>query len=292
MFRDFQKVRRCMQWVFLITLLGSHLGCTGIHAKDDMSAVSSSTLAESEQLFHTGKFSEAEHRLSEALEANPTQHMLLNARGFVYAKQKHWQHAIKDFTQAIRLAPQHHQYRENLGIVYLEAGYPDMALQQFSHILQHSPDSVNTLNKRGLAFNRLGQYQSAIRDFSRALALDHSQADIYLNRAVAYLQIGDTAEGRKNLEQAISRNQTLPQAYESLGLLELLNGETTLAIKDFTKAIRLGADGGLVHYNRGIALTMVGDHEEAKEEYELACERNIFQACNTSVTLTHAYHRL
>lgn len=76
------------------------------------------------------------------------------------------------------------------------------------------------------------------------------------------------------------------QAYESRGLLALGEGDTQLAIQDFTTAIRLGADGGLVHYNRAVALSMTGDLVNAAQEYQLACERNVFQACSQAIHST------
>ena len=75
------------------------------------------------------------------------------------------------------------------------------------------------------------------------------QAEIYLNRAVAFVKTGFRAEARKDLGEAIHLNRSLPQAYESRGLLALRDGDTQLAIQDFTKAIQLGSDGGVVQYN-------------------------------------------
>ncbi|MCA9421669.1 MAG: tetratricopeptide repeat protein, partial [Nitrospira sp.] len=104
-----------------------------------------------------------------------------------------------------------------------------------------------------------GRYQEAIRDYSKALQLDNHQSEIYLNRAVDYMKTGFVDEARRDLDEAILLNRSLSQAYESRGLLALGEGDTQLAIQDFTTAIRLGADGGLVHYNRAVALSMTGD---------------------------------
>ena len=83
----------------------------------------------------------------------------------------------------------------------------------------------------------------------------------------------------KDLDQAIGLNPSLRQAYESRGLLALMEGDSQIAIQDFTKAIWLGSDAGLVHYNRGIAFSLAGKAVKAQKDFQLACERKIFQAC-------------
>ena len=174
----------------------------------------------------------------------------------------------------------------------MEAGYPQKALQQFSKVLNHFPNSPRTLNHRGLAFNRLGLYKQAIEDFSRALQFDKHQADVFLNRGVAYMKSGDKAEAKKDLDQAINLNRSLPQAYESRGLIALMDGDSRQAIQDFTSAIRLGSDGGLIHYNHAVALEISNQIVAAKKEYELACEREIFQACGKLSRPTPVRHIL
>ena len=116
-----------------------------------------------------------------------------------------------------------------------------------------------------------------------ALTIDDNNAEIYLNRGVALVKLEHWEEAKSDLDRAIYLNPSLRQAYESRGLLALMEGEIQLAIQDFSLAMQHGADGGLVHYNKAVALAMVGDSAQAAKEFSLACERDIFQACSQSV---------
>ena len=113
-----------------------------------------------------------------------------------------------------------------------------------------------------------------------------SNAVFYLNRAVAYAESGSARLAKQDLNHALAINDSLKEAYESRGLLELADGEFYPAIQDFSQAIALGEQNGLIFYNRAVALSMTGDLREARKDYQYACSKGIPRACGEVVQIT------
>ena len=236
------------------------------------------------QSFHAGQYQSAIKIFTDLVEADPQSAEVWNARGFVFAQLQQWPAVIQDFQEAIKQAPGNFQYQENLAIAYVEGGGPEIAIPIFSRLLNLHEESAKLWNLRGLAFSHLGKYREAIHDFSQALRIDATLASAYANRAVAYVKLGDDSSAKTDLDRSIALDPRLPQAYESRGLLALRQGKIGLAVSDFTNALTLGADNGLLHYNRAIALSMRGDEKESEKEFQLACDRQVFEGCGKTVT--------
>jgi tetratricopeptide (TPR) repeat protein len=135
-----------------------------------------------EALWYSGKFPEAIHEYSHALELKPHDILSLSGRGQVFAELGEGTRAMVDLNQALEEIDAARQ----VGSV---------STQWYEHI------EAFVRNGRAVAFAALGEDTSAMREFESSIALCPDNAWVYYNRA-------RVEDGARNLEKARLDYQT------------------------------------------------------------------------------------
>jgi tetratricopeptide (TPR) repeat protein len=98
-----------------------------------------------------------------------------NNRGLAYHELKHYDRAIKDYSQAIKLDPGHAAAYNNRGNSYYERNEYQLALADLNQSLQRKPDYAKAHLNRGLVYYQMDQTDRACIDFQNAC--DHGDCD-------------------------------------------------------------------------------------------------------------------
>ena len=116
-----------------------------------------------------GQWAAAVATFSAALNSQPRNAMLLNARGVVQAAQQKWDHAVVDFVDAAQAQPSLADAHANRGTMYIhKKDAAEGALKSFDRALKLSPDSALALNGRACAEFALGRLDESRKDFQEA----------------------------------------------------------------------------------------------------------------------------
>src|SRR5262249_25893341 len=124
--------------------------------------------------------------LDQCVDARPDFVWLYLLRGFVYARQKDFIHATKDFDKAESLDPDdsvRYAILANRGVVALELHHPDRAINLLSRATQLMPDRYHAYTLLSQAHWMRGDPRRALRAFDHAIELDPSRPGLYRARA-------------------------------------------------------------------------------------------------------------
>ncbi len=161
----------------------------------------------------------------------------LHKRGLDRARNRQFDEAIADFTEAIRLNPKGAESYTDRGTVHAERGNLDKAIADLTEAIRLDPKVVRAFVYRGQIQELKGETDKAAADFSEAIRLSPKDADIHVYRARTWG----------------------------------LRGEYDKAIADLTEAIRLDPKHSYYYYfGRGDAWAAKGDQARARADYRQA----------------------
>ena len=174
--------------------------------------------------------------------------------------------AIEFFSDYIRSYPDDALGYHHRALALWYEGQLEHAVQDFSRVLESTSDNtlmMLALSGRGKVFAEHGEFEKALEDLDRA--------SVSLNlHAMWYAQSG-------KMDRAFIRNGR-GAALTGLGRFDL-------ALEAFARSIHLCPDNAWAYYNRAHAYELLGVHDKAIADYELALSKQ-----NPKLTLTKAAH--
>lgn len=179
---------------------------------------------------------------------------------------------------------------------------PRRTLEWFERGAVRGPYRTLALALRGMlwASPRFSRYRESAAEFARAVRLDPDAAWLhaYLGRALE--NIGEHVAARESLDQAVRLAPESGWILAWRGCLRYRRGEHG-AIADLDRAVRLSPAYGFARAWRGGALRLLGRHQPARRELELAvrlipiyewCYAELFQVCRAQRRYAEAAHWL
>ncbi len=157
----------------------------------------------------------------------------------------------------------------DLGIKYLNFDLP-RAFRAFLDAVDIDNTFAPAHNNLGLTRLELGDLDNSIQDLNQALSLDENMDAAYTNRGLALLELNRPEEAYQDLLRAISIAPTDATHYNNAGVLFLDQEEPGIAIRFFDQAIHLQPQDSTGHRNRALALQEMGDHIQARQEFDRA----------------------
>ncbi len=185
------------------------------------------------------------------------------SRGNVYALQKRWTEANKDYEQSLKLNPNNFQIQNE---------YKNLQQQQATEEI--NTDEINLkrsqdYNNSGLAHALKQEFTEALADFNQAIALNQKNATIYLNRANVYLEQSQWQQALEDYNQAIKlASQLSHRAYFNRAGIYNMRHQWDKAIADYNMAIKLKSDYSAAYYHRGILNLRQQDWLKAIQDLE------------------------
>lgn len=117
------------------------------------------------------KWDRALEEFNKALEINPDDEMVLNARGVVYAAKGDWDASLIDLTKATMVNKDFADAYNSLGAMWIQRRTGGRgALKAFNQAIKLSPDFSLALNGRGSANFVLGYWNKAEEDYENIVA--------------------------------------------------------------------------------------------------------------------------
>lgn len=161
-----------------------------------------------------------------------------------------------------------------LGVLAMRKPNADLteAIAHYSRALDMQPGLVSALNNRGAAYFQrglAGDLERAEKDLRAAVALAPDFAPAYLNLALtlARLHPDDPNEVLSLLAQAETLDPSSPGVQNILCWQLSLAGKPAEAMPHCDRAVALDPSG-MSNDSRGLALALLGRHDEAAAEFE------------------------
>ncbi|MCS6807662.1 MAG: tetratricopeptide repeat protein [Candidatus Kapabacteria bacterium] len=118
-----------------------------------------------------GKYTDALHSASIAVQRNPRSAFAYRVRGDIYRIIKQYHNALKDYNQVLKLQPDYYDVYSNRAVMRFEIGDINGAIADFTHLIKVSPTALNYYN-RARAMFVMERYDEAAHDCKAALEID------------------------------------------------------------------------------------------------------------------------
>ena len=198
-------------------------------------------------------------------------------------KNKHYEKAIRHFTNATQQMPGVVLAYNGRGLAYLSKDESDNALADFNKAIELDQGSKEAYKGRSAVYRVKGYFDKAIDDAVRLVQLDPTDAAAYCALYLAYSGKDDFENAIASLNEAIRLNPDQPLFYSSRGDIYLAKIDFDNAIKDYNKAIQLNPNYPRTYYNRGWTRILQKEWTKAKADLTIAkdMEMNIIdEFCN------------
>ncbi|GGF21641.1 hypothetical protein GCM10011611_29640 [Aliidongia dinghuensis] len=156
-------------------------------------------------------------------------------RAQAYVKQKQFEQAIHDYTNAIASGAFTPETFRQRGLSYLALKNYPKARADFDTALQGMPSSFAVLKNRSETDVGLADFVATRQDTTAAIAIVPDDPSLYIRRATAARAAGDMAPALADLNEALRINPTEVPALAERCLLLRQMGRTNEADADCTK---------------------------------------------------------
>lgn len=151
----------------------------------------------------------------------------------------------------------------NDGITQHYRGNYGSALELFNESVMADPTSKTVYYNRAATLREMERYDEALADLDKALSLGFEPREVELQKAEVLLDKGDFKTALSTVDHALDMAPDNAFSWNVRGLIHLRLRQFPDAVKDFNKAVGLGAtDPGLL-VNRSQALRYNGQLEDA-----------------------------
>jgi len=157
-----------------------------------------------------------------------------------YAAINNFNEAQKILKQSLKFAHDNPGIFYNLGIIALKQKQYDYAINNFSQAIALKPNLTNAYINRGISYLKTGDPEKAVQDFTQAVALNPTDPEIYYNRALVYENLGEMEKALADYSRALAINPEFAAAYNNRGLLRLRKNMRKLGCADLEQACELG----------------------------------------------------
>jgi tetratricopeptide (TPR) repeat protein len=227
------------------------------------------SFAQVETLVQQGQLEEAESKMREDLQRNPSVDGY-NLLGIIESDKQDYQSAVSAFQQALQLSPNSAKSHNNLGNVYVAQKKFDLAEKEFRTVLRVDPANRDAHYNLGVLLMAKGSPAEAIPYFERVRPADLSTS---LNLVRALLQSKRTAEALRMATELSEQHKNEIKVHFSLGLLLASEKQYKPAQVELEKAEVLQPGTFEISYNLGQVFLRSGAYPQA----ELALNRALQQ---------------
>jgi tetratricopeptide (TPR) repeat protein len=218
-------------------------------------------LQEAEELLRQGSIDEAEKKIREELQQNPSSVDGYTLLGIVYTDEKDYANALQSLQEALKLSPNSTRALNNLGNLYVAQKKLDLAEKVFRKVLRIEPGNRDGNYNLGLVLMATGSPVEAISYLQRVHPPDNATRS---NLIRAYLRAGRTAEALKMATELSTQNKGDVQLHFTLGVLLASEKQYRAAQLELEKADALQPETLEILYNLGQAYLHAGEYAKAE----------------------------
>jgi tetratricopeptide (TPR) repeat protein len=205
-----------------------------------------------------------------AVELDPDNVAILNARGWAYEMTGKDDQAIADYNLALQKRPNFAIAYNNRGTVYLRRGALQSALDDFNAALRLKNDMYFAHNNRGrvLAMNK--DFDGAMADFAAAEQLNPTPPQANVFRCVAYIDMGKFDDALAECNKALAKVPNYHFALCTRAEAYMGKGNLDPALKDLNTVLGQNPNHVRAHMDRGRLFEKRGDFAQARADYRSA----------------------
>jgi tetratricopeptide (TPR) repeat protein len=191
-------------------------------------------------------------------------------RGIIFAGEKKYDEALRDYNKALEIEPQFSKAYNNRGGLMRSLKKYEEAIADFNKAIEIQPDYTIAYNNRGLLMNITKRYDQAISDYSKAISLKKDYAEAYSNRGIAYRNAGKFEESLRDFNKTIELAPNYYKAYSERGILMYTQNRFDEALRDYNRAIEMQPEYPNVYFNRGNLNMTLKKNEDAIRDFSKA----------------------
>ncbi|MCA9799257.1 MAG: tetratricopeptide repeat protein [Cyanobacteria bacterium HKST-UBA06] len=164
----------------------------------------------------------------------------------------------------------------HLANLYTLTSQIEAAAMAYQATINLAPDSLEAYVHLGTLYYDMESYGLARQVFKQALAYSPDNARIYCNLGYLSWMQGDIEEAKQHYNQSIALDPGYDIALNNLGVLYLDHiGDMAEALRLFEQTLLFNPNYALCHYNKGRALSFLGQTLEAAECFYKAQALNV-----------------
>jgi tetratricopeptide (TPR) repeat protein len=211
--------------------------------------------------FQQGRLDLAVDDLRDAIARNDRQYEAFSELGAVYLRQKKWDQAYEQLTQAIRLKPGYSPLYRERARVQQNRDDPTPAQraealgdldQTIAHETPDNPILAIDQTRRGDLLRRLHREDEALAACDAALKVDPGHDDALRLRVLVLLDLKRFDEAIRACDGALAEGKTWPELHELRGLARAGRQDFSGAIADYTLALEQRPGQPRVLISRGL----------------------------------------
>ncbi|TXF90152.1 tetratricopeptide repeat protein [Neolewinella aurantiaca] len=163
-------------------------------------------------------------RLTEAINADPTNADLYAQRASMEYDKKNYDAAIADMAKALSIDSTNIEYHYNLADVYLDYYRSRLALRTLERASSLEPNNVETMLRLAETELTLKQYDDALVTLSEISKIDPRNPDVFYLLSQTFLETGDTARAINSVKEATEIDPDFTDAFIKTGQLLFAKG--------------------------------------------------------------------
>lgn len=129
----------------------------------------------------SGKYDKSITALTEAIDLNPSDPQIHDARASSYKQILDFEHALLDLEKAMSLDPKSTEIKDSYAMAFADMGLYQVAIDKLNASLAADNRSSTTYMNLGQVYMSTGKYDDARRNLDKALQLDPQNWDAVLN---------------------------------------------------------------------------------------------------------------
>lgn len=161
---------------------------------------------------------------------------------------------------------------ETSGDLHFANGDLSMAFVQYEKSLRMNPDNARIRYKEGLIYSSTGQNEDALKQFTLVLEKDPKFSQAHEGMGTALFQMKRFKEAEDSLRKAVELDRSLWKSYVLLGIICDREKKYDLAAREYSQAILLRPNEGLIYNNLGTSYMLAGRYGDAVAVFQKALQ--------------------
>jgi tetratricopeptide (TPR) repeat protein len=224
-------------------------------------------------LLELNKYDDAIEAYTDALRANPAQHIAYHNRAVALHKKKEYRAAIQDFTEALRLKPADPEAYAGRARAYKRLQEYEKAIADYTLADRNGySEPWESANQRGYCYAAVGKTELAFAEQTRAIEFNPQYSYAHFARAEALQKLGRTDEVKKEyiaitqLPVDEKDASTFSQRASAFRLLE----DYPRSLEDFGHSIAIDPANSVGYAGRAATWFKLKKYPEAIADYSKA----------------------
>ena len=235
-------------------------------------------LNEASTLYYKNEYDNSMKIVNDVLRLNPKNEWGYVLRGDLFEKNKEYNKAINDYTNAINIDPESGAALSaylGRGVLCYRKGEYDKVIMDFSRVLSMMP--INNYSRelvfyvycaRAGAYYARDEYEKAVEDYTKAIDINKKDASVFFCRGLTYWSKKEYDKALDDYTQAIAVNNKYTDAYITRADIYIRKGQYDNAINDCEQFIK--NNKGDSFYKMDVPYTILGTAYWGKRDDERA----------------------